>query len=130
MRSPKQPQLKKIQVDFNSIVENNTVRALRYHAEQAIHEDERVLMHDQEGHSAEGVVIQLQDQLAYIEIDWESWQTEQSSERIGETSDKIGLIIAMIAIVALGVAASFLLGNIWVGLGIGVGALLLVLFNQ
>lgn len=64
--------MKRLLVDFNSI-QDGTLRALQRHASSPLREGELVKMTDDEEHSAQGIVVRIDGDLAYVAIDWSTW---------------------------------------------------------
>lgn len=64
--------MKRLLVDFNSI-ENGTLRALQRHASSPLVRGEVVRMADDEEHAANGIVVRVKGDLAYVAIDWATW---------------------------------------------------------
>lgn len=63
--------------DFNECDRHGRVLALRPDNDDLVL-DQRVAVHDHEGNSADGVITRLKRGLAYVDIDWDTWQTTET----------------------------------------------------
>jgi|GEM_PF-5175623 len=67
-------------VDFNDIDEQGRVAALLRASEPPL--GSRAYLRDNEGNRCSGVVVAVEDDLAYVEPDWDTWATSQQRHEL------------------------------------------------